>query len=147
MGNNPLRLGPVEGGRAGAPEVQSAPLSRIPITCPRPPPPCAPPPFPSPFLPHPSPLQAGVTPLHVAAECDHAPVVALLLATPGVDPLALYVRGTQRRLCGLLFFQCPSLLPQFGRTPLDLAQSKGAAAALLRADPRVAAALAAAGKA
>ena len=32
------------------------------------------------------PLQWGSTPLHAAAGSGHAPVVALLLATPGVDP-------------------------------------------------------------
>ena len=36
-----------------------------------------------------SPLQGGVTPLHAAAFNDHTPVVALLLATPGVNPLAV----------------------------------------------------------
>ena len=42
----------------------------------------------------------------------------------------------------------PFLLLQFGKTPLDYAQScnRDAAAALLRADQRVAAALAATGK-
>ena len=72
------------------------------IPWPRPPPPCAPPHTPSPFFPPPPPplLQYGVTPLHVAAMYGHAPVVALLLATPGVHPLAetKTVRGAQRRL-------------------------------------------------
>ena len=35
------------------------------------------------------PMQHGRTPLHEAAVEGHAPVVALLLATPGVDPLAM----------------------------------------------------------
>lgn len=38
------------------------------------------------------PVQYGATPLHVAAGCGHTAIVALLLATPGVDPLA---RDTQ----------------------------------------------------
>lgn len=35
------------------------------------------------------PLQSGVTPLHVASINGISSVVALLLATPGVDPLAV----------------------------------------------------------
>ena len=90
------------------------------------------------------PLQSGWTPLHVAAWYGHAPVVALLLATPGVDPLAkdILVRGAQRRLRGRLPAPRPSPLLQTGWTPLEWAQGYGrdAAAAVLRADPRVAAA-------
>lgn len=36
-------------------------------------------------------LQDGWTPLHSAASVDNIEIVALLLATLGVDPLALYV--------------------------------------------------------
>ena len=80
-------------------------------------------------------------------------VVALLLATPGVDPLSkrIPVSGLQKRLRGSTRLPGPRPFPllQGGKTPLGYAQSRGmdAAAALLRADPRVAAALAAAGKA
>ena len=79
----------------------------------------------------------------------HAPVVALLLATPGVDPLARNIvsgaEAAQGRAC--LPAPRPSPLLQEGSSPLDYAQILGHAssAALLRADPRVAAALAAAG--
>ena len=67
----------------------------------------------------------GTTALHAAAHKGCAPVVALLLAIPGVDPLAVRYSG---------------------ETPLDMAYGaeKAAAATLLRADPRMAAALAAA---
>ena len=100
------------------------------------------------FLPplSPPPLQYGDTPLHAAAKTGHAPIVALLLAAPGVNPLVKesLVRGTLRRhrkLC--LPAPRHSLLLQDG-TPLDVAQKYGndAAAALLLADPRVAAATA-----
>ena len=37
-------------------------------------------------------MQYGGTPLHRAAANGNTRVVALLLATPGVDPLATYVR-------------------------------------------------------
>ena len=108
--------------------------------------------FPFPYLPPPPPLQYGWTALHMAAMRDRAPVVALLLATPGVDPLAKSkgVRDTQRRLRGLPVPRpSPLLQPADGETPLDWARRYGkpAAAALLRVDPRVAAALAAAGEA
>ena len=57
---------------------------------------------PTPHLTHPPslPLQRGWTPLHAAAWNGRAPVVALLLATPGVAPLAKTrgVRGAQRWL-------------------------------------------------
>ena len=77
----------------------------------------------------------------------HAPVVALLLATLGVDPLAkTAVRGVQRWLRCCLRAPRPSPLLQEGKTPLDWAQRNGSAAALLRADPRVGAALAEAGE-
>ena len=71
-----------------------------------PPPPYIPPHFLSPFIPpaRPPPLQGDDTPLHMACGNDHAPVIALLLATPGVDPLAkdvVSLRGTQDRLSGL----------------------------------------------
>lgn len=52
----------------------------------------------SPPPPPPSPLQYGGTPLHVAVGSRRTPIVALLLATPGVDPLSKdAVRGAQRR--------------------------------------------------
>ena len=96
-------------------------------------------------------MQAGYTPLHVAAGYGHAHVVALLLATPVANPLAKTgVRGAQRRLSSPPNFTTPlsSPLVQDGMTPLEVAQTSGkvAAAALLGADPRVAAALAAACK-
>ena len=97
----------------------------------------------------PPPLQDGVTPLHAAAINGRAQVVALLLATPGVDPtLKDKVRDSQRRLCGppaYLPAPRPSPLVQRGLTPLVMARGQGrdAAVALLEADPRVAAALAA----
>ena len=54
------------------------------------------------FPPPPPPLQDGLTPLHMAAIEGHVPVVALLLASPGVNPLAKdVVRGAQRRLRAL----------------------------------------------
>ena len=79
------------------------------------PPPCFPTPCPpcisrSLFLPraHPPPLQYDVTPLHAAASTGSDHVVVLLLATPGVNPLAkTRVRGVQRWLCGLP--ACPTL--------------------------------------
>ena len=95
-------------------------------------------------------MQWNETPLHIAAGMGHAPMVALLLATPGVDPLAIdsLVRGTQR---AFHWGFCPSAhaLPsvlQSGVTPLEKARRRkhAAAAAVLEADPRVAAALAAA---
>ena len=98
----------------------------------------------------PLPLQSGATPLHAAVASFRTPVVALLLTTPGVDPLAKSrVRGAQRHLRACLPAANPSSLLKNRKTPLDVAQSKGKAdaAALLRADPRVTAALAAAGEA
>ena len=84
----------------------------------------------------------------MAANSGHASVVALLLATPGVDPtLKDQARGVQRRLRGLTSPH-PSPLVQGGLTPLDRVQymgmGAGAVAALLRADSRVAPTLAAA---
>ena len=56
------------------------------------------------------PLKLGMTPLHVAAAYGHTPVVALLLATQGVDPLTKdRVSGAQRSAQG------PACLPH---TPL-----------------------------
>ena len=101
--------------REAAPEPQKSVQSAPPVLPFRPPslpafrlaappaplrPPSLPPPPPSP------PLQGGDTPLHWAAYYGHAPVVALLLATPGVDPLAkTRVRDAQWRLRG------PACLP------------------------------------
>ena len=90
--------------------------------------------------------QNGATPLHFASSYGHAPVVALLLATPGVDPLTLCVSdvallGTLSTLQSIL-----SVCPQAGMSPLSLAQKtrrssqRAAVIALLEADPRVAAA-------
>ena len=62
-----------------------------------------PPPFSFAFLSLPllPPLQSGRTPLHAAAGCGGASVVALLLATQGVDPtLEDVVRSVQRRRRG-----------------------------------------------
>ena len=99
-----LGLGPVEGG-ASAPHEFRVPLLKGPCT-----PPSRPP------LPQ---LQYGNTPLHAAAMNGSAPVVALLLATPGVDPLAkTRVRGTQRWLRGPP--ACPMPLPS-GAVWLDSA--------------------------
>ena len=106
MGESPLGLGPVERGCAGAPRGLSAPLWTPALAC------CPPPHFPSPFLPPPPPppLQVGRTPLHWAAGNDHVHVVALLLATPGVDSVAKSrVRGAQRWLSGPPV--CPTPLP------------------------------------
>jgi len=109
--------------------------------------------------PLPPPIQDGVTPLHVAACNGHAAVATLLLATPGVDPLAAdIVRGAwaevapQARMPPLPPphpFALPLLLLltlQKGATSWVVARRYGhrAVAALLKADPRVAAALAAA---
>ena len=123
MDESPLGLQPVDGGRAGARAVQSSPPDApcTPLSPPHPPRPCpCPPPPLRPFLLHlvplppaPSspPLQRGQTPLHRAAINGHAPVVALLLATPGVDSLARVgeVRGAQRRRIGPP--ACPTPLP------------------------------------
>ena len=144
--------GPVQRGRTagGAPVTPEAPCApSLLSTRPRPTTTCIASIFRSLFVPPacPPPLQYGCTPLRAAAIGGSAPVVALLLATPGVDPLAKdEVRGAQRWLVARLPHS--SLLLQAGHTPLDWAQSGGqaATAALLRADPRVAAALAAAGK-
>ena len=86
--------------------------------------------------------QVGVTPLHTAAYNGHILIVALLLATPGVDPNA-----RDRMVMSwptLLIHQSVDPLPpllQGGATPLSYAQHHGRidAAALLRADPRVSA--------
>lgn len=96
-------------------------------------------------------LQSGATPLHGAAMQGHVPVIALLLATPDVDPLSLCVRVAEagaNRDIGLP--ACPpSHLPAYptqrGETPLEWAEAFGrdAAAVALQADPRVAATLAA----
>ena len=89
-GESPCGLGPVEGIRAGTPAVQSASQAAL-LACL--PPITSPPPSTRPFSP---PLKAGFTPLHTAAVKGSAPVVALLLATPGVDPMAKSrVRGAQ----------------------------------------------------
>ena len=110
-------MGPAKGGRTGSSSPDC--LSRGPLR------PCAPsllssPPRPTttciasiPTLFYPArsspPLQSGSTPLHAAAASGSAPVVALLLATPGADPLATdWVRGAQRRLRGPLV--CPTPL-------------------------------------
>ena len=61
----------------------------------------------------PLPLQGGLTPLHVAADSGYVAAVALLLATPGADPLARggLVRGAQRERRGPpLACPTPSLL-------------------------------------
>ena len=157
---SPLDCGAIEGGRAGARAVQQDPpeapalLAASPLPAPH----CI---YRTSSLPssrphHPSLLQHGIlaggTPLHSASFAGHAPIVSLLLATPGVDPSAKdHVRGTQRRLEGRGLPACPTpaLLLQAGRTPLDLALSKGrvATTALLLRDPQVAAALAAGCKA
>ena len=83
--------------------------------------------------------------MHAAAVNGSVPIVALLLAIPGVNPLAQdRVRGAQNcsgaRAC--LPTPRPSPLLQWGDTPLDDARSydNDAAAALLLADPRVTAA-------
>ena len=105
--------------------------------------PLRPPALPLTFPPAPSllPLQFGKTPLHTAVEYGHAPVVVLLLATPGVDPFASCVRARSGGSGACLFVIHRFHLLQGGKTPLDLALSAGgvAIAALLRADPRVAA--------
>ena len=90
--------------------------------------------------PLPRPLQEGWLPLHAAAARGRVSVIALLLATPGVDPLAVWVRITQELIRARLPAPCPFLLMQSGMTPLDIAKIYGetAAAALLQADPRVA---------
>ena len=95
-------------------------------------------------------MQNGETPLHLAALLGHTPIVALLLATPGVNPLAV---DKGRRGCGAgpgapraCFMPVSSFSASGGSTPLDNAENEGHAttAAMMRADPRVAAALAAA---
>ena len=77
------------------------------------PPPCAPNTSPPAFLPPPPspPLQWGQTPLHWAARAGHTHVVALLLMSPGVDPLSRdsVVRGALRGLRGPT--ACPMPLP------------------------------------
>ena len=91
-------------------------------------------------------LQSGWTPLHAAAASGHTPVVAHLLATSGVEPLAKdVVRGGQGAGGGIMLPN-PLFLLQNGHTPVDYAKGNGnvAAAALLWADPRVAVALASA---
>lgn len=94
-------------------------------------------------------LQSGWAPLHAAAAIGHAPVVALLLATPGVDPLLK--TGMVRGACSggrlTTLSPTPTLATlytlQQGRTALDMARrwKHGDAVALLEADSRVAAAL------
>ena len=64
------------------------------------------------------PMQHGRTPLHEAAVEGHAPVVALLLATPGVDPLAMNrVRGALRRPKGPVcpFYAVPCAVCRLAR--------------------------------
>ena len=76
----------------------------------------------------------------------HAPVVSLLLETPGVDPLAVHVRDLWDLSHAIkfpgptqLFFGCM----QAGKTPLDRARANRhtAVVMLLEADPRMASAL------
>ena len=94
------------------------------------------------------PLQNDATVLHMAAANDLCPVVALLLATPGVDPVqrtrVSYWRSGAIGLSGYSYFHAH--VCQMGDTPLDYARMYGGftTAALLQADPRVAAALEAA---
>ena len=87
--------------------------------------------------------QFGWTPLHGAASNGHAPIVALLLATPGVDPLAFCVRFAHTHASAAPAQTRPFPMSQYVETPLDVAQQRGheAAARLLMKDPRVAAAL------
>ena len=92
--------------------------------------------------------QRGWTPLHWAAVCGSAPVVSLLLATPGVDPLTCTrVRGgrAEGAVAGPSDACTPHLLQRWD-TALDMAHryEQADAVAVLKADPRIAAALAAA---
>ena len=97
----------------------------------------------------------GGTPLHRAALRGRTAVVALLLATPGVDPLALttavkVIHDPEASQCIVTPPRVPRAAgsPVQGccRTPLDFAEQDAqtsasevkAALALLRADPRVA---------
>ena len=112
------------------------------------------PPLNAPCYPHlsstpppPPPLQDAWTPLHVAAACGRKHIIALLLATPEVDPTLRTRVSAQRRLRASQPVPRPPLplrptgtLWQHGHTPLELAlnNEKAAAVALLRADPRVA---------
>lgn len=94
----------------------------------------------------PRPLQSGETPLHAAAKNGNAPVVKLLLATPGVDPLARSVRALKCDSGARLPLASPLFLLQGGETPLEYAATHGndfsKAAELLEEDTRVAADLA-----
>ena len=63
-----------------------------------------------PYMTSPPPLQDGLTPLHVAAMYGYASIIALLLATPGADPLARdkVGRGDARSAQGLDYLPaCP----------------------------------------
>ena len=85
--------------------------------------------------------------MHAAGNMGHCPVVALLLATPGVDPLHKdKARGTCIMPACVLPCTCAFPIVQRGMDALFWAQvnRKFAAAALIEADPRVAAELAAA---
>lgn len=81
----------------------------------------------------------------MAVDGDRFDVVALLLATQGVDP-TLTNEVSPRHACPSPYRPSrPSALLQHRMTPLDYALEYGhaAAAALLRTDPRVAASRAA----
>lgn len=88
---------------------------------------------------------------------NHVGIITVLLATPGVDPLAVWVRNEEGSWLSVFL---PHALPvaasafthalpllQRGSTPLQMAGAWGRAdaVALLQADRRVAAALAAEG--
>ena len=116
--SGPLGCGALDTARAGAtvaqiapPEAPCAPLPPTRLLLPVLRAPVPPSHVPSSLSPHPPPppLQDGLTPLHVAAYLGHTPIVDLLLATPGVDPLAIKASGAQRRPRDLP--ACPTPLP------------------------------------
>lgn len=95
------------------------------------------------------PLQAGHTPLLLAAFYGRTAVVALLLATPGVDPLAkAEARGAERLVGVAVRAPCPcppySPLQEWDETALDAVHRGGHkdSIALFEADPRVVATIA-----